>query len=78
LLVMRQGAGWAIAGLAVGVTGAIGVGRLLAGMLYGIGAIDPTTYLVVAVGLLAVVTIACLVPARRAMRVDPMTTMRAD
>ena len=78
LLVMRQGAAWSVIGLAIGIGGAIGVGRLLSGMLYGIGAIDPTTYGGVAIGLLAVVAIACLVPARRAMRVDPMMTMRAD
>ncbi|HEY4305823.1 MAG TPA: ABC transporter permease [Gemmatimonadaceae bacterium] len=78
LLVLRQGATWSVVGLALGVAGAIGTGRLLSGMLYGVEAIDPTTYAVVGVGLLAVVTVACLVPALRAMRVDPMTSMRAD
>lgn len=78
MLVLRQGAAWSLVGLGIGVAGAIGVGRLLSGMLYGVSSIDPTTYGVVAVVLLAVVTIACLVPARRAMRVDPVMTMRAD
>lgn len=78
MLVLRQGAAWSVAGLAIGIVGAIGVGRLLSGMLYEIGTSDPTTYAIVAIGLLVIVTVACLVPARRAARVDPMTTMRAD
>jgi ABC-type antimicrobial peptide transport system permease subunit len=78
LLVLRQGAAWSITGLALGIVGAVGVGRLLSRMLYGVGAIDLTTYAAVAVGLLAIVGIACFVPTRRAMRVDPATSMRTD
>jgi predicted permease len=78
LLVVRQGALWAALGLAIGVGGAIALGRLLASMLYGVGPMDAATYGLVVCTVLAVVGIACLVPARRATRVDPLTCMRAE
>ncbi|MEO8452537.1 MAG: ABC transporter permease [Gemmatimonadota bacterium] len=78
MLVLRQGLGWSLIGLAVGVGGALAGGRLLAGMLYGVQPIDLATYLTVAAGLLIVVTIACLVPAARATSVDPLTSTRAE
>ena len=78
LLVLRQGLGWSLVGLVLGVAGALAGGRLLAGMLYGVGPIDVVTYLAVTVGLLVVVTVACLVPATRATSVDPLTSTRAE
>ena len=78
LLVLRQGLGWSLVGLVLGVAGALAGGRLLAGMLYGVGPIDTVTYLAVTVGLLLVVTVACLVPATRATSVDPLTSTRAE
>ncbi len=78
LLVLRQGLGWSLFGLALGLVGAVSAGRLVAGLLYGVGAVDAPTYGLVAVGLLVVVAVACAVPAWRAARVDPLTSMRAD
>lgn len=78
LLVVRQGTVWAALGLALGGVGAIAFGRLLAGMLYGVGPMDAATYVLVVLTVLAVVGMACLVPARRATRVDPLTCIRAE
>lgn len=76
LIVLRQGVAWSLIGLVLGVVGALEVGRLLSAMLYGVAALDPATYVSVVVGLIVVVGAACVVPAFRAMRVDPMTAMR--
>ena len=78
VMVLRQGLGWSLTGLAIGVAGAFAGGRLLNGMLYGVSPADSTTFVVAALGLLVVVVVACLVPAMRAIRVDPITTMRAE
>jgi predicted permease len=78
LLVVRQGVAWSLAGLALGVGAALAGGRLLEGMLFGVRATDPLTFAAVALGLLVVVVLACAVPARRATRVDPIASVRAD
>jgi predicted permease len=78
LLVLRQGLAWSLAGLAIGIAGALAFGRLLATSLYGIGATDAVTFGAVAVGLLIVVLVACIVPASRATRVDPIGSLRAE
>ena len=78
MLVLRQGLGWSLVGLALGVGGAIAGGRLLTRMLYGVTSLDATTYVSVSAGLLAVVVAACLVPAMRATKVDPLTSIRAE
>ena len=76
MLVLRQGFAWSLAGLAIGLVGAVTSGRLVSHMLYGIQPIDPVTYAAVVIGLAAVVAVACLVPSLRATRVDPLTSMR--
>jgi predicted permease len=77
-LVMKEGATFSLAGIAIGLTGAFLVARLLATQLYGISPLDAATFASVAL-LVAVVTLAaCYVPARRAMRVDPMVALRYD
>jgi putative ABC transport system permease protein len=78
MLVMWQGIGWALLGLTLGIAGAVAGGRLLGGMLFGVGAVDASTYAAVAAGLFVVVAAACAIPARRASLVDPLTSMRAD
>jgi predicted permease len=78
LLVLREGITWATVGLALGVAGAMGTGRLIAGLLYGITALDLSTYAIVALSLLLVVVAACLVPASRATKVSPLTSMQAE
>jgi ABC-type antimicrobial peptide transport system permease subunit len=75
---MRQGMVLAAIGAVVGLTGAFVAARLLATMLYGVSAGEPMTYLLAA-GLSAVTTVlACLVPARRATTVEPLTALRSE
>ncbi|MEO7084145.1 MAG: ABC transporter permease [Gemmatimonadaceae bacterium] len=78
VLVVRQGLAWSLLGIVLGVAGAVAGGRLLAGMLYGVTPLDASTYAAVIGVLVAVVVAACLIPATRATRVDPLTSMRAD
>jgi putative ABC transport system permease protein len=66
------------AGLAIGVGGVAALGRLLATQLYGVSALDPTVLVAAVSTLGAVGLIACLVPARRATRIDPAIALRAD
>jgi ABC-type antimicrobial peptide transport system permease subunit len=77
-LVVRQGAVLAVAGIAVGVLLALAVTPMMAGQLFGIGAKDPATLAGVPVLLLLVALLACVVPARRAMSVDPVTALRYE
>ena len=77
-LVTRSAALQLALGLSIGMAGATGIGRLLESVLIGTSAIDPMTLLAVA-GLLVVVALsACLLPARRAMRLDPAVVLRSE
>jgi len=75
-LVMLQGLRLAGIGTAVGIVGALAATQLLRGLLFGITATDPLTFIVVPLLLLAVALLACWLPARRAARVDPMEALR--
>jgi putative ABC transport system permease protein len=77
-LVVRQGLGLAIAGVALGIVGALGTTKLIEGLLYSVSATDPVVYSALAALLLAIAALACYLPARRAMRVDPMAALRSD
>ena len=70
--------GLAALGIAVGVVAALGLTKGIADLLYGVSPTDPATFAGVAVFLLAVVLLACLIPAYRATHVDPLTSMRAE
>ena len=74
--VLRNGLSMTLAGAAIGIVGALGVTRLMTTMLYGVRPMDPITYASVACGVTAVALLACVIPARRAMRVDPASTLR--
>ena len=76
-LVLGQGLGVTAAGLGLGLVGAFLVSRLLSSVLFGVSPTDPATFAAVAVTLGAVAIVACYVPARRATRVDPVTSLRA-
>jgi len=62
----------------VGLAVAIGLTRLLAALLYEVSATDPITFVAVPVVVMVVVTLASLVPARRATRISPMSALRQD
>ena len=65
-------------GVAIGVALALGVARLISNFLFGVKPTDPLTYAAVAVGLSAVALLACYIPARRAMKVDPLVALRYE
>ena len=77
-LVLRDGMTLAAIGVGIGIVGALAVTRLMAKWLFGVSATDPVTFLCISVLLLFVATVACYLPARRAMRVDPMIALRYD
>jgi putative ABC transport system permease protein len=74
--VLRVGMTTALLGTMLGSAGAWYVGRLMRGMVYGVGVVDPTAFLVATTTLLGAALVACLVPARRAASVDPMVALR--
>ncbi|HEY2859051.1 MAG TPA: ABC transporter permease [Terracidiphilus sp.] len=77
-MVMGQGLRLTGVGLGIGLALALGAARLLAPLLYGIGANDPATMAAVAVGLAAIALSACYLPARKAMRVEPSVALRYE
>jgi putative ABC transport system permease protein len=77
-IVLRDGAKIALFGIAAGIAGALALTRLMASLLFEVKPTDPATFAAVAI-LLALVTLAaCYIPARRAMRVDPMIALRYE
>jgi ABC-type antimicrobial peptide transport system permease subunit len=77
-LVVGQGMRLVGIGLLIGLTGAWLLSRVLTSQLYGVSARDPLTYVAVAVVLGLVALAASYLPARRALRVDPMTSLRSE
>ena len=75
-LILGQGAKLALLGLSAGVVAALLLTRLMSSLLYGVSATDPLTFAAVSIVLFSVAVIACYIPARRAVRVDPMATLR--
>jgi len=77
-LVLGEGTKMALIGAAIGIAASLGLSRLMAKQLFGVKAHDPFTYGSVAALLTLVAIVACYIPARRAMRVDPMSSLRCE
>ncbi len=77
-LILRQGLVLTVAGLLAGVAGAFALTRFLSGLLFEVKPTDPMTYVVVSVLLGVVALAACLIPARRATKVDPLVALRYE
>jgi putative ABC transport system permease protein len=75
-LILRQGVRMVIVGLGVGLVAALGITRVMTGLLIGVSPSDPLTYISVAAILTAIALLACWIPARRATRVDPGVALR--
>jgi predicted permease len=77
-LVLAQGAEMALIGVAIGVLAALGLTRLMANQLFGVTSHDPLTFVAVVILLTLVALLACYIPARRAVRVDPIVALRCE
>jgi putative ABC transport system permease protein len=77
-MVLGQGLRLALAGAGVGLVGALIVSQFIAGLLYGVRATDPLTFLAVALLFIAVALLACYIPAQRAIRVAPLIALRYE
>jgi ABC-type antimicrobial peptide transport system permease subunit len=77
-LILSQGSRMALIGVAIGIAAALGLTQLMASELFGVTAHDPLTFLGIAAVLMLVALAACYIPARRAMRIDPIVTLRYE
>ena len=77
-LVLAQGTKLALIGVAAGIAAALGLTQLMSAILYGVSPVDPLTFAAVAALLIGIALAACYLPARRAMKVDPMVALRYE
>jgi putative ABC transport system permease protein len=77
-LVVSDGLKLTAAGVAIGIAAAIGVSLAIRSLLFAVEPLDPLTFLATTVSLLLASTVACLLPAHRATRIDPMVALRRE
>ena len=77
-LVLKKGMGLTLVGIVIGLTGAFVLTRLMSSLLFGVKASDPLTFVLVPLVLGLVALVACLIPARRATRIDPLVALRYE
>jgi putative ABC transport system permease protein len=77
-LVLKKGMGLTVAGIVIGLIGAFVLTRLMSSLLFGVKASDPLTFVTVPLVLGLVALLACLIPARRATRIDPLVALRYE
>jgi len=78
LLVLRQGLFLTVIGVVLGLAAAIALTRLLSGLLFGVAAVDVSTFTTISLLLVIVSLVACYLPARRAMKIDPLQALRYE
>jgi putative ABC transport system permease protein len=77
-LVIGQGMALALVGVALGLLASLALTRVMEGLLFGVSATDPLTYMVIALLLMFVALLACYIPARRATKVDPLIALKSE
>jgi ABC-type antimicrobial peptide transport system permease subunit len=77
-VIIARGVALAAAGAMLGVVGATWLTRLMEGLLFSVSRTDPVTFTAVPIAMVAVAVLACYIPARRAMQVDPVIALRAE
>ena len=77
-MVLAQGVKIAGAGVVIGIVASLGLTRLMANLLFSVSAVDPPTFAAVAIVLAVIAMLACYIPARRTLRVDPMIALRYE
>jgi putative ABC transport system permease protein len=78
MLILKQGLVLTIVGVVLGLAAAFALTRLLSGLLFGVEAVDVTTFTTISLLLVLVSLMACYLPARRAMKIDPLRALRYE